>query len=294
MVYSMKDKVALVTGASQGLGMGLSYKLALEGAKVVGVARSEDKLANLQKRVEDEGGTFLYKALDLMKDRAPASLVDNMYKEHGGFEILINNAGMLEIDRLQNTDPNKLDDVFKLNAVIPMHLYRAWIAGYEHGKERKPEIGFNMNSISSLYSWGGGVAYQMSKTALSALHSALNAMQAEAADEPKIRYASIYPDSIDTGMITKQEVGSQRKLQGDFLRPEIVIDTVMKMLKEEDIYGKYDNIAILANPSGYERGVYAVFMPTDEETGRPVFGKNLLRDKANVLRIAGEEALVKR
>jgi len=93
-VFSLKDKVALVTGASQGIGRATSLALAEAGAKVAVAARSADKLASLVAEIEGAGG----EALAVPMDVADAAQVKNAFQQvlakFGKLDILVNNAAI--------------------------------------------------------------------------------------------------------------------------------------------------------------------------------------------------------
>ncbi len=86
-------KVVLVTGASSGIGRAVCSHLAESGATVIGVARSEDKLREMKEEVEAAGGKAFVYPTDLSDPDACRRLVERVNDEHGGVDVLINNAG---------------------------------------------------------------------------------------------------------------------------------------------------------------------------------------------------------
>lgn len=92
--FRLDDQVAVVTGASMGIGYGLAKALANAGAKVAVVARSYDALEKLVGEIQDEGGQALPVALDV-RDLDQIKSVMYKIKDHfGGLDILVNNAGL--------------------------------------------------------------------------------------------------------------------------------------------------------------------------------------------------------
>jgi uncharacterized protein len=89
-----KDKVAVVTGASSGIGAATAWRLAKEGMLVVLVARRKDKLVNLAKRIEKVGGNTLIISADLTREKDRARLFKEVNFRFGGADVLINNAGL--------------------------------------------------------------------------------------------------------------------------------------------------------------------------------------------------------
>src|SRR5450755_4655488 len=98
-------KVAVVTGASRGIGRAIAVRLAKEGAKTVLCARSIDALEAVVKQIEGDCGTAASMALDLRRPESPAQLADFAVRHFGGIDIVVNNAGATKRDSfLQLTD----------------------------------------------------------------------------------------------------------------------------------------------------------------------------------------------
>jgi len=91
----LKDKVTLITGASQGLGRALALAFAREGARVVVNARSEESVGPVAREVEDTGAEVLAVAADVSKGADAERLVDETANHFGSIDVLVNNAGLL-------------------------------------------------------------------------------------------------------------------------------------------------------------------------------------------------------
>jgi len=91
----LKDKVTLITGASQGLGRALALAFAREGARVVVNARSEESVDPVAREVEDTGAEVLAVAADVSKGADAERLVDETANHFGSIDVLVNNAGLL-------------------------------------------------------------------------------------------------------------------------------------------------------------------------------------------------------
>lgn len=300
----LEGKTAFVTGASRGLGKDISLELIKRGVYVIGASRSGPP-EDLEEHIA--AGRASYETADLLTDWR--SVVEKIYDEHGGYEIFVNNAGSLSVDFLTRLDPLKVAGEINLDLVVPTLIHRAWFELFNknHPDAKTPELSVNLCSVSSLYSWAGGTPYQISKTGLSALVWGLRATQQylrEAADERtkevlgpianlNMRVVAIYPDSIDTGMISKAEEDSLYKVRGDLLPPALVVKTIMQTIEGLAEFGEYDDIVVLANPTDPKtreelKGIYVAFLPIDPETRRPNFQERILK------KIAGEEQLIKR
>lgn len=91
----LDGKVAVVTGASSGIGEATAEALAAEGAAVVVAARREERLADLAKRIEENGGKVLAAACDVADEDQAHGLIRKAEEEFGSVDILVNNAGVM-------------------------------------------------------------------------------------------------------------------------------------------------------------------------------------------------------
>ena len=89
----LADKVAIVTGASRGMGSAIATNLARNGAKIVLVARDTSKLNEVFSKIQKSGGEALVHTTDLSRTEAPPEVVTAAIAHFGGIDILINNAG---------------------------------------------------------------------------------------------------------------------------------------------------------------------------------------------------------
>jgi NAD(P)-dependent dehydrogenase (short-subunit alcohol dehydrogenase family) len=149
--------VAVVTGASRGIGLELARQLKARGARVVAVCRqSSTELDALGVRVES--------GCDVTKPAAWSTLAERL--AHDDIDLLIQNAGMLVADSLDDVDLDKVRAQFELNAVAPLFLTRA-LAPRLHPGAKVALITSRMGSIGDNSS-GRYYGYRMSKAALNA------------------------------------------------------------------------------------------------------------------------------
>src|ERR1700677_41810 len=90
---SLSEKIAIVTGASRGIGRAIALRLAREGVKVVLSARDEGLLESAVSEIESAGGSATFMALDLREPAAPEQLARFAQAHFGGIDIVVNNAG---------------------------------------------------------------------------------------------------------------------------------------------------------------------------------------------------------
>jgi 3-oxoacyl-[acyl-carrier protein] reductase len=116
----LKGQVALVTGASRGIGAAIAQELAQRGATVVGTATTDDGAAKITQALQAQGGSGV--RLDVNDAAAAEAVVDAIVKQHGGLQVLVNNAGitrdMLAM-RLKDEDWDAVMDT-NLKAVFRM------------------------------------------------------------------------------------------------------------------------------------------------------------------------------
>jgi NAD(P)-dependent dehydrogenase (short-subunit alcohol dehydrogenase family) len=156
-------QVAIVTGASSGIGFGCATKLAQMGMAVLGTGRDAKKLAELQQAINDpERAATL--AIDLTQDDAPQRIVDLAVSRWGHIDFLINNAGVGSPKPLHETDDQALDYFLGLMLRAPFRLARDVLPHMKPGSA--------IINISSTFAVVGGMrggAYSAAKGGLSAL-----------------------------------------------------------------------------------------------------------------------------
>lgn len=112
----LKDKVALVTGASRGLGKAIALQLATEGARVtVNYMKSTDKAEEVVREIVSRGGNATAMRADITSFAEVEKMVDSLYEQSGRIDILVNNAGVTRDELLISMTPEEWDSVMKTN-----------------------------------------------------------------------------------------------------------------------------------------------------------------------------------
>ena len=112
----LKDKVALVTGASRGLGKAIALQLAAEGARVtVNYMKSADQAEGVVKEIISRGGSAAAVQADITSLAEVEKMVDSLYEQFGRIDILVNNAGVTKDELLISMTPEDWDSVIKTN-----------------------------------------------------------------------------------------------------------------------------------------------------------------------------------
>jgi len=160
-------QVAIVTGASSGIGFGCATKLAQVGMAVLGVGRDENRLAELAKALEQSTGDperAATLAVDLTDDDAPRRIVDLAVTRWGHIDFLINNAGVGNPKPLDETDDETLDYFLNLMLRAPFRLARDVLPHMSPGSAI-----INVTSTFAVVGGLRGGAYSAAKGGLTAL-----------------------------------------------------------------------------------------------------------------------------
>lgn len=109
------EKVVVITGASSGIGKAIALKLAEQGAKVVLGARRNDKLAELADQIKKTGGKVEYAVTDVKKKEDLRTLVQIAVDTFGRLDVIVNNAGISELSRIDDLDIDGWDNMIDVN-----------------------------------------------------------------------------------------------------------------------------------------------------------------------------------
>ncbi len=170
MDLQLDGTVAIVTGASRGLGAAAATALVAEGARVVAAARSQDALDELARR---SGGRICAVRCDMHDRDEVAGLVDAAVDRFGRLDCVVNNAGIAPAGTFLDQDPAVLADVVGVNVLAPAILSQA--AGRHFVAEGTAGSIINVGSTSSLKGKPLLAAYSASKGALARFTEALAA-----------------------------------------------------------------------------------------------------------------------
>jgi len=121
----LTGEVAIVTGASSGIGEATAESLASHGARVVLAARRADELEAVAERIRSDGGTALVVPTDVTEDDDIDTLVTETVDEFGAVDILVNNAGVMLLEPLDEADRENLRQMIEVNLLGLMNLTHA-------------------------------------------------------------------------------------------------------------------------------------------------------------------------
>jgi 2-deoxy-D-gluconate 3-dehydrogenase len=169
-LFSLEGRVALVTGASRGIGKGIAVGLAGAGANLALVARSESTLIEVQEEIQALGVQAEIFPCDLSQTEGISDLVTTVSGSYGRIDILVNNAGTTHRDSAVDFPEERWDDVVKMN------LKSVWLLSQQVGRSMIQRGSGKIINIASLLSFSGGIrtlAYAASKGGVAQLTKAL-------------------------------------------------------------------------------------------------------------------------
>src|SRR5919197_1890437 len=169
---SFKDRAVLITGGSRGLGLQLARQFGLEGARVLLAARDQAELDRARDDLRERGIEASTFACDLT-DRAQAErLVDQVVQRYGTIDVLVNNAGIIQVGPLEHMRPSDFEEAMAVHFWGPLHTILAAIPHMRrHGGGRI----VNIASIGGRVGVPHLVPYCASKFALAGLSDGLHA-----------------------------------------------------------------------------------------------------------------------
>jgi 3-oxoacyl-[acyl-carrier protein] reductase len=188
-----KDRVALVTGATRGIGFAIASRLAKDGFAVVISGRSDESVISAVDRLQGavQGGRFAGHPADARSESDQRALVGFVERTHGRLDVLVNNAGVGEFDSVERLDPSRFREVVETNLFGPYYATHFAVPLLKKGGG-----GFivNIGSLAGVNAFAGGSAYNASKFGL------LGFSEASMLDlrHQGIRVAAILPGSVGT------------------------------------------------------------------------------------------------
>ncbi|XP_068153945.1 cyclopentanol dehydrogenase-like [Drosophila tropicalis] len=160
---SFKDKVVIVTGASSGIGAETAVHLAKLGGHLVVVGRNEKNLVQTVERITAANGApVLMITADMNNEADVQRIVTTTLAKHGRIDVLVNNAGILELGNIENTSLEQYDRVMNTNVRAIYHL--TMLATPELVKTKGNIV--NVSSVNGIRSFPGVLAYNVSKAAV--------------------------------------------------------------------------------------------------------------------------------
>jgi NAD(P)-dependent dehydrogenase (short-subunit alcohol dehydrogenase family) len=220
MVKKLVSKVAIVTGASRGIGRAVSVALAQEAATVVLAARSIQKLQETADKVTEAGGKAEIVVTELTEEESIKNLVKVTNEKFSRLDILVNNAGVTHSARLEETITEDWERCMQINARAPFILCREALPLL-----RKSQAGYIINIASVV----GVKGYPLQSAYTSSKH-ALRGMTISLSEELKgsnIRVHLLCPGGVDTELVQKVRPDIKKD---ELMQPEEIAELVLYLV----------------------------------------------------------------
>ncbi|MET7783615.1 MULTISPECIES: SDR family NAD(P)-dependent oxidoreductase [Streptomyces] len=253
MPSTLTGTVALVTGASSGIGAATARRLAGDGASVALVARRKGRLDDLAAEIEKAGGTALVVEADIT-DRTQAEAAVQQAVEHfGRLDILVNNAGLMLLGPVVGADVDEWERMLAVNVQGLLHTTHAalphLLKAAEDGPRKVADI-VNISSIAGRVAWNGYGVYNLTKFGVNGFTESLR----QEVTQRHVRVGVLEPGGVDT------ELGSHNKpeIQGAMITP---FYETTEVLTPDDIA---DGVAYMVTRPRHASIGELWIMPTDQ------------------------------
>ena len=164
------QRVAVVTGASRGIGRAVAEQLGRDGHHVVCVARSADKLEEVRAAIADAGGAASVQTCDIGDQAAVEALIEGVFDTHGRLDILVNNAGITRDNLLMRMTDAEFDEVIAVNLRSAFVACRAALRPMVRNKHGRI---INIGSVSGVAGNAGQANYAAAKAGLAGFTKSL-------------------------------------------------------------------------------------------------------------------------
>ena len=215
----LDGKVAVVTGAGRGIGQAVALSLAKSGCRVVLSARTPAQLEEVQRAIEQGGGTAAIVPADLTRDEGLDALAAESRRCFGTVDILINNAGWGKRSPVVKINVEDLDQTVRLNLRAPILLAKLLLPDMIAKKEGAV---INIGSVSGKTGEANGAAYSATKFGLIGFTQSLY----DEVREHGIKVAVILPGFVDTPLIPPNRQMDRSKM----IQPADIAQTVHYVL----------------------------------------------------------------
>lgn len=234
MAEKTEQRVAVVTGASRGIGEAIAHALATQGRHVVCVARNAQKLETVASAITSAGGSASVMTCDMSDAAAITEMIETVAKDHGRLDILVNNAGITRDNLLLRMSDEEFDTVIQTNLRGVFVACRAALRPMMRGKWGRV---INLGSVSGIVGNAGQANYAAAKAALAGFTRSLGKEMAS----KQITANVVAPGFIQTDMtdVLPQAVkdGALKAIPlARFGRPQEIASAVAYLASEDAGY----------------------------------------------------------
>ncbi|BBD80052.1 SDR family NAD(P)-dependent oxidoreductase [Aerosticca soli] len=244
----LKDRIALVTGASSGIGEATALELARQGAKVAIVARRRERLEALSRQLESLGAEPLVLVADLSDEHQAQRVVKDTEAHYGRLDILVNNAGVMYLEPVAEADLGRWRRMLELNVLGLIASTQAALAGM---RARRDGHIVNVSSVAGRFANPNGGGYSATKFGVVAFSEALR--------------REVYKDNIRVTVIEPGMVATELREHIAHAPTREMVEgwtTGMRQLQSQDVA---EVIAFCVSRPAHVNINEVLMRPTDQE-----------------------------
>ncbi len=214
----LEGKVALITGASRGIGKSIATLFSKEGAKISAIARTKEDLEKLKSEIESAGGECIIFIGDVSKEKDVKETVEGTIDKFGKIDILVNNAGFGIYKPVVELTVEEFDNMVAVN-FRGVFLFTKYVLPYM--MKQNSGVIINISSIAGTLGVKNMAVYSATKWAVNGFTESIM----HEVREYNIRVASLCPGSVDTNF--SNVAGSNPPSRDKVLKPEDVARTAL-------------------------------------------------------------------
>ena len=226
-MYSIAGKTMLVTGGSRGMGKLFCEHGVAEGAKIIIWATNEHRMKETAEELSRRGGEVYTYKVDVSDRKAIEEAAENVLKEHGTVDILINNAGIVVSAYFWEHTNDQIEKIMRINSEALMYICRAFLPGMIEKREGRI---VNLASAAGLISNPKMSVYCASKWAVNGWSDSLR-LELEQEGYDNICVTTVTPGYVNTGMFD----GAKAPLMTPILEPEPFVMKVWESMKKGQV-----------------------------------------------------------
>lgn len=225
MTYGLMDRVAVVTGATSGIGRAVASALGRAGCRLAICARGAEALERTAEALAADGAEVLALATDVSREEEVERFADRVLADMGPVSVLVNNAGVARFGSVEELGPEDYDAVFDTNVRGVFLTSRAFVPEM---KQEGDGVIVNVASLAGKNHFAGGAVYAASK------HAVLGMSKCMMLDlrAHGIRVLAVCPGSVDTAFFDGQDRFDPDRSK--ILAPEDVAEAVVSAVRLSD------------------------------------------------------------
>ena len=221
MTRPLDGTVALITGASSGIGAATARALAAQGASVALAARRADRLEQLSSEINAAGGRALVLDSDVTDSAQAESAVERTVRELGRLDTVINNAGVMLLGPIENAPLEEWERMVKLNALGVLYIAHAalphLLQAAEDGPRRVADL-VNVSSVAGRIARRNSGVYNLTKFGIGAFSESLR----QEVTGRHVRVSLVEPGAVDTELMSHLRPEARAQAAQRFANVEVM------------------------------------------------------------------------